>query len=54
MELEKEATDFADWIVNNSWYRANETDWDNHESPNSAIRLTTKELYMDFKKQTKN
>ncbi|GAG00073.1 unnamed protein product [marine sediment metagenome] len=54
MELEKEATDFADWIVNNFWDRVNETDWDNHEEPNSAIRLTTKELYLEFKKQTKN
>lgn len=41
--------EFHKWIKNEGWYEAIEGEYDNFKVPNSCIRLTISELYVEFK-----
>jgi len=40
--------EFHKWIEDEGWYEAADMEYDNSEDPNSYIRLTIKELYIEY------
>jgi hypothetical protein len=43
-----EVMDFHEWISTNNWFEAAEGEFDNSEEPNSTMRLTINELYVEY------
>lgn len=46
--------DFNNWMEDQGWFAVSDDQYDNEFEPNSAVRLTIKELYLSYKLNHKN